>query len=84
MAEQTTAGQKPPPDWLKPFERPIEVLGELSLFAGQSVAAIFRPPYRVGLLMVQLEFMAYGSMFVVGLTGLFTGHCRPIGMSGSA
>ena len=71
MAEQTTAGPKPPPQWLKPLERPIEVLGELSLFAGQSVAAIFRRPYRVGLLMVQLEFMAYGSMFVVGLTGLF-------------
>src|SRR6266478_7597793 len=43
------------------------------MFAGQSVAATFRPPYRVGLLMVQLEFMSYGSMFVVGLTGLFTG-----------
>jgi phospholipid/cholesterol/gamma-HCH transport system permease protein len=37
------------------------------------VLAIFRPPYRIGLLFVQLEFMGYGSMFVVGLTGLFTG-----------
>jgi len=73
MAEQTAAAPKPPPSWLKPFERPLVVLGELSLFAGQSVAAIARRPYRVGLLMVQLEFMAYGSMFVVGLTGLFTG-----------
>src|SRR5213079_3313258 len=45
----------------------------LSIFFAQSVAAIFRPPYRVGLLFNQLEFMAYGSLFVVGLTGLFTG-----------
>src|SRR3954468_18339877 len=73
MAEQTTAGGRPRPDSLKPLGRPIEGLGELSMFIGQSVMAIFRPPYRIGLLFNQLEFMAYGSMFVVGLTGLFTG-----------
>ncbi|TMB37946.1 MAG: ABC transporter permease [Deltaproteobacteria bacterium] len=73
MAEQTAVAPKPRPSWLKPLERPLVVLGELSLFTGQSVMAIARRPYRVGLLMVQLEFMAYGSMFVVGLTGLFTG-----------
>src|SRR3989442_261281 len=73
MAEQTAAAPKPRPSWLKPLEHPLVVLGELSMFAGQSATSIFRRPYRVGLLMVQLEFMAYGSMFVVGLTGLFTG-----------
>src|SRR5438552_752989 len=73
MAEQTAAAPKPRPSWLKPLEQPLVVLGELSMFAGQSVMAIARRPYRVGLLMVQLEFMSYGSMFVVGLTGLFTG-----------
>src|SRR5258708_37737552 len=35
--------------------------------------AIFGRPYRAGLLFTQLELMAWGSMFVVGLTGLFTG-----------
>lgn len=74
MAEQQTAvAPRRPPDWLKPLQRPLEVLGELSLFTGSSVLAVFRPPYRVGLLLLQMEFMAYGSMFVVGLTGLFTG-----------
>src|SRR5437868_1916081 len=73
MAEQTAAAPKPRPSWLKPLEHPLVVLGELSMFAGQSATSIFRRPHRVGLLMVQLEFMAYGSMFVVGLTGLFTG-----------
>src|SRR2546427_29908 len=72
MAEQTAAAPKPRPSWLKPLEHPLVVLGELSMFAGQSATSIFRRPYRVGLLMVQLEFMAYGSMFVVGLTMLFT------------
>jgi phospholipid/cholesterol/gamma-HCH transport system permease protein len=74
MAEpQVETAPKPPPPWLKAFQAPFEFLGEISVFTGQSVLAVFRPPYRVGLLMNQLEFMAYGSMFVVGLTGLFTG-----------
>src|SRR5438132_13243021 len=78
MAEQTAAAPKPRPSWLKPLERPLVVLGELSMFSGQSAAAIFRRPHRVGLLMVQLEFMSYGSMFGVGLTGLFTGTVRAL------
>jgi len=74
MAEQQTAvGPRQPPDWLKPLLRPIEVLGELSIFSGSSALSVFRPPYRIGLLFAHLEFMAWGSMFVVGLTGLFTG-----------
>src|SRR6202521_1983195 len=74
MAEQQTAVEpRKPPEWLKPLLKPIEILGDLSLFTGQSTLAIFRRPYRVGLLFSQLEFMAWGSIFVVGLTGLFTG-----------
>src|SRR5438132_4044050 len=73
MAEQTAVSPRKPPEWLKPLARPFEVLGELSTFTGASVAAVFRPPYRVGLLFSQLEFVAWGSLFVVGLTGLFTG-----------
>jgi len=74
MAEPSTSPHPAePPAWLKPFRAPIELLGELSLFFSQAVAAIFRPPYRIGLFFTQLEFMAYGSLFVVGLTGLFTG-----------
>jgi phospholipid/cholesterol/gamma-HCH transport system permease protein len=74
MAEQQVAeGPKKPPAWLKTLTRPVELLGELSMFTGSSTAAIFTRPYRFGLLFGQLEFMAYGSMFVVGLTGLFTG-----------
>ena len=74
MAEQNADGAaKKPPAWLKTLAGPFEFLGELSLFAGRSLVAIVRPPYRVGLLFNQLEFMAWGSLFVVGLTGLFTG-----------
>jgi phospholipid/cholesterol/gamma-HCH transport system permease protein len=73
MAEQQTSAPPGPAEWLKPLLVPFEYLGELSMFTGASMLAIFRRPYRVGLLFTQLEFMAWGSMFVVGLTGLFTG-----------
>src|SRR2546430_1766643 len=74
MAEQQTAvAPRKPPEWLKPLAKPFEVLGELSTFSGTAILSAFRRPYRVGLLFTQLEFMAWGSLFVVGLTGLFTG-----------
>src|SRR5438270_9236906 len=52
---------------------PVVALGEMASFFVSSIMAIFRPPFRIGLLFSQLEFMAWGSLFVVGLTGLFTG-----------
>src|SRR5438105_4062155 len=52
---------------------PIVALGELATFFLYSLGAIFLPPYRIGSLFAQLDFMAFGSLFVVGLTGLFTG-----------
>src|SRR3954471_23611398 len=73
MAEQVSVTPRRPPEWVKPLRTPIEWLGDMSIFTGSSVLAAFRPPYRFGLLFAQLEFMAWGSMFVVGLTGLFTG-----------
>lgn len=76
MAEQQTGAAPVGPglrELRRALSRPFEVLGELSTFTAASTAAIVRRPYRVGLLLNQLEFMAWGSMFVVGLTGLFTG-----------
>lgn len=75
MAEQATEAQAPAvrPPWLVAIARPLESIGELTLFILQSLAAIPRPPYRVHIFLAQLEFMAWGSLFVVGLTGFFTG-----------
>jgi phospholipid/cholesterol/gamma-HCH transport system permease protein len=78
VAEQTAAPVKPrppaaPPAWQKSLTGPVITLGEFALFFVNGVVAIFKPPYRVKLLFMQLEFMAWGSLFVVGLTGLFTG-----------
>ncbi|MGZ6126001.1 MAG: MlaE family ABC transporter permease [Myxococcales bacterium] len=75
MAEQSAAPPtpKPRPEWLKMLAFPLEAIGDFVLFASQSLFATVRRPYRLGLFLTQLDFMSFGSMFVVGLTGLFTG-----------
>ena len=67
-----------------PIARPLVVLGnaairgltELGLvvqFFASAVALAFRPPFRVGLLLAQMEFVGVGSLFIIMLTGTFTG-----------
>lgn len=47
--------------------------GAMTLFLLRALAAATRPPYRVGLLLTQAEFVGVGSLFIVLLTGGFTG-----------
>jgi len=51
----------------------ISQLGGLVEMVVLSFYWLFRPPYRVDVYFEQLEFVGVGSVFVVGLTGLFTG-----------
>ncbi|MEQ9495735.1 MAG: ABC transporter permease [Deltaproteobacteria bacterium] len=48
-------------------------IGETAMLFFQSVSWMFRPPFRVGLFLTQCEFIGVGSLFIVLLTGLFTG-----------
>lgn len=51
----------------------IEKIGGFALFAIDSVAWLFRKPYRWGLIINEIEFVGNQSLFIVGLTGIFTG-----------
>jgi phospholipid/cholesterol/gamma-HCH transport system permease protein len=53
--------------------RSLSELGNILLFFGQACAACVRPPWRLGLILQQMEFVGFGSLFIVMLTGLFTG-----------
>ncbi len=53
--------------------RLIEDIGGIATLGFQTLAWTFRPPFRLGLLFEQLDFIGVGSIFVVGITGLFTG-----------
>lgn len=51
----------------------IEGLGRVSMLLIETLIWMVRPPYRVGVLFQAMEFVGVGSLFIVCLTGLFTG-----------
>jgi phospholipid/cholesterol/gamma-HCH transport system permease protein len=51
----------------------IEDVGGMVEMAIAAALAAVRPPYRVANLLEQVDFVGVGSIFVVGITGLFTG-----------
>lgn len=51
----------------------VEGFGSALILLGESIRWLFRPPFRLGLYLQQMEFIGAGSLFIVLLTGLFTG-----------
>lgn len=51
----------------------VEELGSLADMGGRALLWALRPPYRVALVVTQMEFVGVQSLFLVGLVGLFTG-----------
>jgi phospholipid/cholesterol/gamma-HCH transport system permease protein len=51
----------------------IEGVGRASLMVIETLVWTFRPPFRLRLLFQAMEFVGVGSIFIVLLTGLFTG-----------
>ena len=45
----------------------------MMLFGGETVAWVFRPPFRPELVLAQMAAIGVGSIFIVGTTGFFTG-----------
>jgi len=48
-------------------------VGEIVLLAGRSAAWAVRPPYRWRLVLESMEFIGFQSVFIIALTGLFSG-----------
>ena len=48
-------------------------LGNMAIFLVRVFALALKPPYRFKLLLEQMEFVGVGSLFIVLLTGTFTG-----------
>lgn len=56
-----------------PAKSALEEAGTLADMAFQALLWGVRPPYRVSLVVTQMEFVGVQSIFLVGLVGLFTG-----------
>jgi phospholipid/cholesterol/gamma-HCH transport system permease protein len=66
--------------WTRPLEaigrtvmRGLEETGEILLLLIQSILWLIRPPFRLGLLFKQMEFVGVKSINITLLTGVFTG-----------
>src|SRR4051794_9403140 len=51
----------------------LDDLGATVLLFGKALTWLVRPPFRVGQLMIAIEFIGAGSLFIAGLVGMFTG-----------
>jgi len=58
---------------LGPVRKFLEDIGNMTLMFFQVLYWTVRPPYRLGMLMRSLEFVGVGSLFIILLTGSFTG-----------
>ena len=51
----------------------VEELGQLSLLAWTTLLWMLRPPYRFRLVLSAMEFIGFQSIFIISLTGWFSG-----------
>jgi phospholipid/cholesterol/gamma-HCH transport system permease protein len=51
----------------------LDSIGQFVYLAFDTILACFKAPFRVGLVLQQMEFIGVGSMFIVILTGSFSG-----------
>lgn len=56
-----------------PLEKVIRELGRISMMFLESILLGFRPPFKLNYIFKQMEFIGVNSVFVVILTGVFTG-----------
>ncbi len=51
----------------------ISQVGAMTFFMGRAMIGLFKRPYRFRLIAEQAEFVGFGSLFIIILTGTFTG-----------
>ena len=51
----------------------LDDLGATVLLFGRALTWLVRPPFRVSQLLIAIEFIGAGSLFIAGLVGMFTG-----------
>lgn len=59
--------------FLRPVLTILEQIGAAVDLTGKTLVWMIRPPYRLGLLIQAMDFVGVGSIFIVALTGIFSG-----------
>lgn len=58
---------------LDPVVDVFEHIGRALMLTGETLLWLVRPPYRIGLFLSAMEFIGVQSIFIVSLTGVFSG-----------
>ncbi|MCC6555784.1 MAG: ABC transporter permease [Polyangiaceae bacterium] len=58
---------------LEPILYWLDNIGNIVSLTFQTVIWLFRPPYRISQFLAAMDFMGVQSLFIVGLTGVFSG-----------
>jgi phospholipid/cholesterol/gamma-HCH transport system permease protein len=58
---------------LKPLVTLLEQIGAAVDLTGRTLTWLLRPPFRIGLLIQAMDFVGVQSIFIVALTGMFSG-----------
>jgi len=66
---------------LAPLVNALDSIGRFLILTGQTVLWIFRPPYRFSQLLAAMEFIGVQSVFIVALTGVFSGMVLALQMT---
>lgn len=51
----------------------LDRMGAIVMLTGQTLAWLIRPPYRIGQFLIAMDFIGVKSIFIVSLTGTFSG-----------
>jgi len=66
---------------MKRLRAALEDFGQMIFFALEAAAWAVRPPFRPTLILTQMAFIGAGSVFIVGVTGTFTGMVMALQMN---
>jgi phospholipid/cholesterol/gamma-HCH transport system permease protein len=74
MASEASAAGKGPFDaWARRLVGVLGEVGDTVILTGQTVAWLFRPPFRAAQVLRAMEFIGVQSLFLISLTGMFSG-----------
>jgi phospholipid/cholesterol/gamma-HCH transport system permease protein len=66
---------------LAPITDTLDAAGRLLILTGQTLVWMIRPPYRIAQLLAAMEFIGVQSIFIVSLTGVFSGMVLALQMT---
>ncbi|MFO0756388.1 MAG: ABC transporter permease [Byssovorax sp.] len=74
MSESGKSSLRQSFDWLlEPILYWLDNIGTVLTLTGRTVIWLFRPPFRVAQMLAAMDFIGVQSIFIVGLTGTFSG-----------